>query len=222
MNLAIWHVLVLSTVTVITNSCYTRAGQFRNPQGTQNIPSLQDLPKVHLTFSQERIRAFGANINKSNADGLQVLKLAKLDKNPQENLRNSPSPATFMKKLIGHLFPNETIVHGPFKQGLKLSLDYSGIAKLGTNTSFNLKEDQGLLPTDSSRGMIHPQPLHWPPGRLEPNLSFPWPVLNKQNLPKQIKSRSIGLIFNQTGRPSPDLLQEDIGVNSPERSMSDQ
>ena len=225
MHLAIWHVMVISTVTVITNSCYTRSGQFRAPEGTQKIrPSLQDLPKVHLTFSQERIRTFGASINKSTEDGLQVLKRAKLDKNPQENLGNSPSPAKLMKKLIGHLFPNETIAHGPFKQGLNLSLDYSGIAKLGTNTSFNLQEDQGLLPTDFSRGMdvFHQQPLHLPAGRLEPNLSFHWPVINKQNLPKQIKSRSIGLKLNQTGRHSPDLLQEKIGVTSPERSMSDQ
>ena len=129
-----------------------------------------------------------------------------------------------MKKLIGHLFPNETKVHGTFQQGQNKSLDYSGVAKQDENTSFNLQETQGLPPSDFNRGMdvISQQPLHLPDGRLEPNLSLHWPVINMQNLPKQIEYRSMVLNFNQTGRHPPDMLQETKGVTSPNRSNSDQ
>jgi len=93
---------------------------------------------------------------------------------------------------------------------------------LGNITTSNLKEDYGLPPTTPAGAFSHLPPLNWPLGKLEPKPSFPWPVLINLNLPKLMKSRSIGLIVNQTGKiPSPVLLQEDIGVNSPERSLSD-
>ena len=223
MNLAPGHVLVIFIVTVITNSCYTRVGQFKYPLGNQNIPSLQNSPKVKLTFNQERIRAVGGNNNLSNATQLHALKLAKLDKDTQKNLRTLPSPGKIMKKLIGHLFPHGTMVHESSKQVLKLSLDHSGEAKLDNITTSNLKENYGLPPTTPAGADSHLPPLNWPGGKLEQKPSFPWPVLRNLNLPKPIKSRSIGLIANQTGKiPSPALLQENIGVNSPQRSLSDQ